>query len=382
MQEAEPIGCLDVPVPESRLSGRCLLLMGWALSREAPLSSVTALIDGRPVATAGLGKPRPDVAQEYADLPSAAHCGFAFQAPLAGIVDGWHEVAVRIGAESGTVIELGHRRVFLDREMHLQRQLAVRGILACPQCRGELREGNRELVCTGCQAEVPLVDDVPIFEGGQATFDPSAVSVNPYGAQALSLINEFREGLVLDCGAGYPSEHYANVIQFELFRYPSTDVVGDALRLPFADGVFEGAISQAVLEHVVDPFKYASELHRVLKRGGKVIVDSAFLQPLHAYPHHFFNTTQAGLRQVMQSFEMVEEGVGPHQKPWLMLRWVLSSYLKGLASDEERTALLDMTAREMLDVLKNRESKWPFDSVLSHAEQELAAGVYFLGRKP
>ena len=41
--------------------------------------------------------------------------------------------------------------------------------------------------------------------------------------------------------------------------------LSETLRLSFADSVFEAVVSQAVLEHVIDPFQYASELHRVLK---------------------------------------------------------------------------------------------------------------------
>lgn len=356
-------------------------MSGWALGRETRVRSVTVLLDGQVAKTGQVGVYRPDVAKECPDVPGSATSGFVLEVPLAGVPDGWYDVAVHIDDESGGKVDLGHPRVFLSQEMRLERQRAVREILVCSRCGSELR-GGRKLTCTGCGAKVPLVDGVPIFEGGQATFDPTAMSVSPYGPHALTLIDEFRDGLVLDCGSGYPRVHYANVVQFDLFRYPSTDVVGNALRLPFANGVFDAAISQAVLEHVVDPPRYSSEVYRVLKGGGKVLVDSAFLQPLHAYPHHFFNTTLAGLREVMKAFEMLEEGVGPHQKPWVMLRWVLKSYVAGLGNDRERDALLGMTVAEALDVLIRGQSKWPLDRLSSEAEQELAAGFFFLGRKP
>jgi uncharacterized protein len=38
-------------------------------------------------------------------------------------------------------------------------------ILACPNCRGELRidEGADELVCTGCGYGYPVRDDIPVL---------------------------------------------------------------------------------------------------------------------------------------------------------------------------------------------------------------------------
>ena len=379
-REPELIGCLDMPFPDSTLSGRSLLLSGWALSHSGPVRSVTAVIDGQLLMTAQPGVLRPDVALAHPDVPRSERSGFLFEVSFTRIPDGWHELSVRCQDESETTIDLGHRRVYLSQEMYLERQRKVRKILACPKCCGVLRE-NRTLICSDCGQQFPLVDGVPIFEKVQSALHPFKIAVGSYVPRALAIINNFPDGLVLDCGAGYPRQQFANVIQFDIFHYPSTDVVGNALRLPFQDGMFDGVISQAVLEHVADPFQYASELYRVLRPGGLVIVDSAFLQPLHAYPNHFFNTTLGGLRQIMHAFATLEDGVGAHQKPWIMLRWVLTSYLKGIPDEEDRRAVLGMSLGEVLEILEHRESKSPFDPLSTEAEQELAAGVFFYGTK-
>lgn len=379
-REPELFGCLDIPSPYSTLSGRSLLLSGWALSRSGPVRSVAAVIDGQLVMTAQPGVLRPDVALAHPDVPGSERSGFLFEVPFTRIPDGWHELSVRCQDESETTIDLGRRRVYLSQEMYLERQRKVRKILACPKCHGVLRE-NRTLICSDCGQQFLLVDGVPIFEKVQSALHPSTISVGSYVPHARAIINKFPDGLVLDCGAGYPRQHFANVIQLDIFQYPSTDVVGNALRLPFQDGMFDGVISQAVLEHVADPFQYASELYRVLRPGGLVLVDSAFLQPLHAFPNHFFNTTLDGLRQVMHAFATLEDGVGTHQKPWIMLRWVLTSYLKGIPDEEDRRAVLGMSLGEVLEILEHRESKSPFDPLSTKAERELAAGVFFYGTK-
>ena len=57
--------------------------------------------------------------------------------------------------------------------------------------------------------------------------------------------------------------------------------IGDCERLPFRDGVFDGAFCSDVLHHVPDPVGGASEILRTLKPGGTcVVVEPNALSPL------------------------------------------------------------------------------------------------------
>ena len=87
-----------------------------------------------------------------------------------------------------------------------------------------------------------------------------------------------------------------NVVNYEIVDYDTTDVIGLGDTLPFNDCVFDAVISIAVLEHVRYPFACAAEIVRVLKRGGELECSVPFLQPLHGYPHHYYNMTSQGLR--------------------------------------------------------------------------------------
>jgi ubiquinone/menaquinone biosynthesis C-methylase UbiE len=80
------------------------------------------------------------------------------------------------------------------------------------------------------------------------------------------------------------------------------DIFGDAHALPFCDDSFDFIICQGVLEHLSNPFNAADEMYRVLKRSGKIYLDTAFIQPYHGVPWHYFNFTLSGLREVMKSF--------------------------------------------------------------------------------
>ena len=80
-------------------------------------------------------------------------------------------------------------------------------------------------------------------------------------------IHRLQDGLILDCGAGRRPIYYSNVVNFEIVAYDTTDVRGVGESLPFETDSFDAVFSFAVLEHVKDPFRCASEICRVLKPG-------------------------------------------------------------------------------------------------------------------
>jgi ubiquinone/menaquinone biosynthesis C-methylase UbiE len=49
-------------------------------------------------------------------------------------------------------------------------------------------------------------------------------------------------------------------------------ILGNPLRLPFKDCEFDLAASQLMLEHITEPDRFLSEMARVVKRGGSLIV--------------------------------------------------------------------------------------------------------------
>src|SRR5581483_2177756 len=340
------------------------------------------LIDNQPAGYGLIGIERPDVAARYPDVPQALNSGFVTTADVSTLAPGAHQVSLRINLTDQTSEDVGQRNVTITPPFHHERRGTLRPLLACIFCHLGLEDKDGALVCPRCGLRAPLYGDVPVFQGGGPEAPQAPVSSNGYSDFARALIGEYAgKGLILDCGAGYPTESYPHVVQYDLFRFPSTDVAGDVLWLPFLDNSFDAVISQAVMEHVRDPFRYAFELHRVLKPGGKVLVDSAFMQPQHAYPFHYFNTTLTGLQELMQPFEAIDAGVGIHQKPWVMLNWVLSRYAAGMG-ERDRRRFLSTSVGDILRKLSGGAGVPPFEPLEPGSEQELAAGVYFLGRKP
>jgi SAM-dependent methyltransferase len=147
------------------------------------------------------------------------------------------------------------------------------------------------------------------------------------------------KALVLDCGCGDRRFGDARVIGFEYMSFELPDVFGDGHALPFLDETFDVVFSQAVMEHMRDPYLAAREIARVLKPGGLVYVESAFMQPLHAVPYHFFNTTPWGIEELFLASSLsseITEWFGPLSGSF---RWYLDSLGGGGLSPSERETI-------------------------------------------
>jgi SAM-dependent methyltransferase len=201
-------------------------------------------------------------------------------------------------------------------------------------------------------------------------------TTHPYSAQAQQLIETSR--LALNFGAGIQTKDrlHDHVVNLDAIHFPWIDVVNTCRSLPFQDSVFDAVISQAVFEHLPDPFFAAREVYRVLRSGGRALIDTAFMQPFHGDPDHYFNMTCSGLRQIMQGFQIEELGVRSYQNPSLGLIMQIEAVLPFVSSADWRNRL-----NQALPIIKRDGDS--FDSCLGEVGREtIAAGVYVLARKP
>jgi SAM-dependent methyltransferase len=212
--------------------------------------------------------------------------------------------------------------------------------------------------------------------------DTDNISALEYDPNVIAMINRYENGLILDCGAGRRNIYYPNVLNFEIVDYDTTDVLGVGEHLPFQDNVFDAVISIAVLEHVRDPLKCASEISRVLKKGGELYCCVPFLAPLHAYPHHYFNATPQGIRRLFED-ELDVKGVtvnaGTH--PVWAVHWILNSWSQGL-SGKTRDTFLSMRVSDFLAPPLSLVTQ-AFAADLSMEKQlEIACAIVITAEKP
>jgi len=212
--------------------------------------------------------------------------------------------------------------------------------------------------------------------------DTDNVSAHEYDSTASEIIRQLSNGLILDCGAGLRKTYYDNVVNFEICPYSTTDVRGVGEQLPFRSGVFDAVFSFNVLEHVRDPFAAARELSRVLKPGGRLYAVVPFLQPFHAFPHHYYNMTAQGLANLFEESLVVEkQEVNIGGMPIFMLTWVLRRWSEELPP-AAREQFLNRKVSDLIgDPLEYIDQ--PFVKALPKAAQfELAATTSLFARKP
>ena len=131
---------------------------------------------------------------------------------------------------------------------------------------------------------------------------------------------EPRARVVLDWGCG--TGEYRALVTALGRRYVGVDVAsagadvrGDAHALPFRDASFDHVITNAVLEHVAEPFVAVREVARVLRPGGRLSGSVAFLEP-HHYDSYFHLSPDAVV-EVLTRAGLALEALWP-QEHWLV----------------------------------------------------------------
>jgi SAM-dependent methyltransferase len=140
------------------------------------------------------------------------------------------------------------------------------------------------------------------------------------------------DGYSLNLGAGATDYVIPTSIELEYNVFRNTDVAADAHSLPFRDSVFEAVVSFNTFEHLYDPQAAAREVFRVLKPGGRLLLQTAFMQPVHEAPHHYYNATEYGVRRWFSDFEGVRCSMAKNGPPTLALAWLCSEVLQATSS--------------------------------------------------
>lgn len=129
--------------------------------------------------------------------------------------------------------------------------------------------------------------------------------------EAKTLIAEY----ILDVGCGskpylplFPGAKYIGVD----INNPGHDhsledieVFYSGLDLPFAEATFDNVLCFQVLEHVFAPDYFLSEIYRVLKPGGVLLLTVPLIWNEHEQPQDFARYTSFGLRHLLGKNDLV-----------------------------------------------------------------------------
>jgi hypothetical protein len=121
-----------------------------------------------------------------------------------------------------------------------------------------------------------------------------------------------------------------------------------------------------------------------------VLVRTAFLQPLHEDPCHFFNCTKFGLLEWFRDFQTEDFRVSSNFNPSYALAWLVSECDAALRKDVSEVAAevflatpAGHFARYWRDEAARDDDVWTsFEHLSQSAQEVIAAGFQYIGRKP
>ena len=153
----------------------------------------------------------------------------------------------------------------------------------------------------------------------QARFNPApiAILVNPLFILRRNLYRQLRicapnlQGDILDFGAGVAPYRHLFV---RASKYVTVDIAAsghpddernadyyyDGRVLPFKDGEFDVVFSSEVFEHIFNLDEILSEIARVLKSQGKILVTIPFAWPEHEVPYDFARYSSYGIKSIFE----------------------------------------------------------------------------------
>ena len=267
-------------------------------------------------------------------------------------------------------------------------QLAA--ILACPSCHGDFGHFPAELRCRRCERHFPLLNGIPVFrdDAQPIAIMPAAYESNALGVEFEAILARGQE-LVLHLGAGWTARKYPSCVELEQKIFRHTDVVADAHALPFREHAFDRVLGFNVFEHLKNPPRATAEIFRVLKPGGSVVIHTAFLQPLHEAPNHFYNATEYGVRSWFENFKVEKCQVSPNFTAPFMLAFLLHQVLDSVGStrgEETRQAVGQSRLQDWADFWSDRARVPALFQVLqslpNESQSRIAAGFELIARKP
>ena len=160
------------------------------------------------------------------------------------------------------------------------------------------------------------------------------------------------------------------LVSFDIYPSQSVQFVADAHCIPFHEKTFDAVIIQAVLEHVINPQRVVSEIHRILKDEAFVYAETPFMQHVHEGAYDFSRFTESGHRYLFKQFDLIRSGASAGSGTQLL--WALDNFFRGLFRSKKVGKLVKLLFFWLIYCDSLVPVSYNIDS---------ASGVYFLGKK-
>ncbi len=243
--------------------------------------------------------------------------------------------------------------------------------LACPRCKCSLPAGE-PFRCPDCRTDYPIIGGVPVLINDDnslfriadfvaqrdTTYKTAVPAWMRFAKRLVPSLNlnvkskENFEELISRLGERGPNQRLLVVggaVEGEGFKINElpesialvetdvafgdrTAIVCDAHDLPFRNGTFDGVIVQAVLEHVVDPVRCVSEIHRVLKDDGLVYAETPFMAQVHLGKYDFQRFSHLAHRRLFRRFTEIASGATCG--PGMALAWSYAYFLQSFFTSQ------------------------------------------------
>lgn len=136
--------------------------------------------------------------------------------------------------------------------------------------------------------------------------------------KAIGQLAPSMNGCLLDVGCGrkpyremFSTADYVGleIDNLENRTTKQADFFYDGNTFPFVDHSFDGVLCNQVLEHVFTPSRFLSEIHRVLKPDGLLLLTVPFVWDEHEQPWDYARYSSFGLKNLLETngFEVVEQ---------------------------------------------------------------------------
>lgn len=157
-----------------------------------------------------------------------------------------------------------------------------------------------------------------------------------YNSDIFKLIDQYHGGVIVDLGAGLRPEYFDDIINIELGNFITTDLRANCEEIPLNDNSVDCLFSVAVLEHVSKPWIVAKEIERIVKPGGHIYIDTAFMAGRHGYPYHYYNMTCEGLANLFTNTDIESVSASTYGNAAYSLFWLARNIYGGLSESGQR----------------------------------------------